>query len=151
MRNFDESVGSRFSYRKIQAMTSRKKQVHIGGNKAAFQAEEEDDIISADLSETCQQNSLVDGGNYSKYRERKSRRHKSKCRDISSKIKEKATRDRKKSKVKYIVKSPLKMSEVNDQPMIIVAQSSRIHEIAFQSDQKTKASPNDGAYDSNNN
>lgn len=45
-------------------------------------------------------------------------------------MREKRTRDRKKSKVKYIVKSPRKKREL-EETMIIVAQSSRVYDMAF--------------------
>ena len=67
--------------------------VQIGGRRVS---NEEEDIVSLDLTETCR-NSSVAGG-----------RLVPNSRQIKKKLKEKETRSRKKSKVKYHVKSAVR-------------------------------------------
>ena len=77
--------------------------VHVGKRPV----DEEDDIISEDLSETCPQNSYVAGVT-----------RMPSARQIKRKLKEKTTKNRRKQKVKYHIRSPRVDSEPEEEVVV---------------------------------
>lgn len=90
--------------------------VHVGGAKPL--AAEEDDIISEDLSETYHAGSIVLGTSSKKL---------SSSRHIKNKLREKTTKNRKKRKIKYHIRSPEILSDM-EQEDVVIGSTSRFDE-----------------------